>query len=80
MAKLSLQILHMNRSLLMILDEDERRRAYPPRPTQRVSKADNGRTLPLTSAAWRKLRRAVLASEPCCRMCIAQGKTVAQDG
>lgn len=61
----------------MILDEDERRRrVYPPTPTKRVSKADNGRTLPLTSAAWRKLRRAVLASEPCCRMCIAQGKTV----
>ena len=76
-AKLLLQILHMNKGLLtMILDEDERRRVYPPRPTQRVSKADNGRTLPLTSAAWRKLRRSVLASEPCCRMCIAMGKTV----
>lgn len=49
---------------------------YPPRPTKRVSKADNGRTLPLTSAAWRKLRRSVLSSEPLCRMCTAQGKTV----
>ena len=49
---------------------------YPPRPTKRVSKAANGRTLPLTSAAWRKLRRSVLSSEPLCRMCIAQGKTV----
>ena len=49
---------------------------YPPRPTKRVNKADNGRTLPLTSNAWRKLRRSVLASEPLCRMCIAQGKTV----
>jgi len=46
----------------------------------RVSKSANGRTLPLTSAAWRKLRRSVLSSEPLCRMCTAQGKTVpAQD-
>ena len=49
---------------------------YPSKPTLRVSKADNGRVLPLGSAAWRKLRRAVLASEPCCRMCVAQGLTV----
>lgn len=49
---------------------------YPHTPTQRVSKADNGRTLPLTSAAWRKLRRSVLESGPLCRMCTAQGKTV----
>jgi hypothetical protein len=49
---------------------------YPSKPTLRVSKADNGRVLPLGSAAWRKLRRAVLASEPCCRMCTAMGLTV----
>jgi 5-methylcytosine-specific restriction protein A len=49
---------------------------YPKTPTKRVSKADNGRTLALTSAAWRKLRRSVLASEPLCRMCTAQGLTV----
>ena len=49
---------------------------YPKTPTKRVSKADNGRTLPLTSNAWRKLRRAVLSSEPLCRMCTSQGKTV----
>ena len=49
---------------------------YPSKPTQRVSKTDNGRTLPLTSAAWRKLRRSVLSSEPLCRMCTSQGKTV----
>lgn len=49
---------------------------YPRTPTQRVSKADNGRTLPLTSAAWRKLRRSVLAEEPLCRHCAAQGLTV----
>ena len=50
---------------------------YPHTPTKRVSKADNGRTLPLTSAAWRKLRRTVLAVEPLCRMCTARGLTVA---
>ena len=49
---------------------------YPHKPTKRVSKAANGRALPLTSAAWRKLRRMVLSSEPLCRMCIAKGKTV----
>ena len=49
---------------------------YPTRPTKRVSKAANGRTLPLTSAAWRKLRRSVLSSEPLCRMCTARGLTV----
>lgn len=49
---------------------------YPRTPTKRVSKADNGRTLPLTSAAWRKLRRSVLESGPLCRMCTAQGRTV----
>jgi len=49
---------------------------YPPRPTKRVSKQDNGRTLPLTSNAWRKLRRMVLSSEPLCRMCTARGLTV----
>lgn len=49
---------------------------YPRIPAKRVSKADNGRTLPLTSAAWRKLRRVVLASEPLCRHCTARGLTV----
>ena len=65
-------------SLLLIEEDDKRRKArlYPSLPTKRVSKADNGRTLPLTSAAWRKLRRSVLSSEPLCRMCTAQGKTV----
>jgi len=49
---------------------------YPPSPTQRVSKADNGRTLPLSNAAWRKLRACVLDSEPLCRHCTARGLTV----
>lgn len=52
------------------------RSTYPPKPTLRWCKDTNGRTLPLTSAAWRKLRRSVLASEPLCRMCTARGLTV----
>ena len=44
--------------------------------TKRWLKKDNGRTIPLNSEAWRRLRKAVLASEPLCRMCAAQGLTV----
>jgi hypothetical protein len=33
--------------------------------------ADPRRTLPLTSARWRKLRARVLAEEPLCRYCNA---------
>lgn len=44
--------------------------------TKRWLKKDNGRVLPLNSAAWGRLRRSVLASEPLCRMCAAQGLTV----
>jgi 5-methylcytosine-specific restriction protein A len=36
----------------------------------------NGRTLGLNTAAWAKLRRYVLAGEPCCRHCTAEGLTV----
>ncbi len=49
---------------------------YPPKPTLRWTKDTNGRTLPLTSDAWRKLRRHVLMGEPLCRMCTARGLTV----
>ena len=31
------------------------------------------RNLPLNSAAWKRLRMAVLAGEPLCRMCAARG-------
>lgn len=48
-------------------------RAPPGIITKRWLKKDNGRTIPLNSAAWGKLRRAVLADEPLCRMCKAQG-------
>lgn len=44
--------------------------------TKRWVKKDNGRILPLNSAAWSKLRRQVLAEEPLCRHCAAQGLVV----
>ena len=44
--------------------------------TKRWTKKDNGRLLPLNSDAWRKLRKQVLAKEPLCRHCAAQGLTV----
>lgn len=37
----------------------------------------NGRTLALDGKAWRDLRAYVLAGEPLCRHCTAEGKTVA---
>ena len=40
------------------------------------AKKDNGRTLTLTNAPWRRLRASVLASEPLCRHCTARGLTV----
>ena len=44
--------------------------------TKRWLKKSNGRTLPLNSAAWAKLRKSVLNGEPLCRHCAAQGLTV----
>ena len=38
--------------------------------------ADPRRVLPLNSYAWQKLRASVLAGEPLCRHCAAQGLTV----
>lgn len=37
--------------------------------------ADPRRLLPLTGAAWQKLRAQVLAEEPLCRECLEQGRT-----
>ena len=37
--------------------------------------ADPRRLLPLTGAAWRKLRAQVLAEEPLCCDCLEQGRT-----
>ena len=44
--------------------------------TLKDKQADNGRTLALNGAAWRKLRAYVLAGEPLCRHCTAMGRTV----
>lgn len=44
--------------------------------TKRWVKKKDGRILPLNSAAWSKLRRQVLADEPLCRNCAAQGLVV----
>lgn len=41
------------------------------------AKQDNGRTLTLTNAPWKRLRVSVLAGEPLCRHCTARGLTVA---
>lgn len=51
-------------------------RTWPYQPPKRWTKANNGRLLPLNSAAWRKLRRQVLAEQPLCRHCAAQGLVV----
>ncbi len=67
-------------NLVLLIEDEKKRKAkralYPSTPTKRVSKADNGRLLPLTSAAWRKLRRSLLQGEPLCRMCTSRGLTV----
>lgn len=44
--------------------------------TPRWSKANNGRTIPLNTAAWAKLRAHILDDEPLCRHCAALGLTV----
>ena len=44
--------------------------------TLKDKQADNGRTLALNGAAWRKLRAYVLSGEPLCRHCTAMGRTV----
>lgn len=47
----------------------------PPR-TLKQKQESNGRTLALDGATWRKLRATVLAGEPLCRYCNAQGLIV----
>ena len=53
------------------LPEGEPRRVngYLVKPPMRWTKDANGRTLPLNSAAWRKLRAQVLAEVPLCQYC-----------
>ena len=58
------------------MPEERRVNGYPIVPPMRWTKDSNGRVLPLNSAAWRKLRKQVLAEEPLCRHCAAQGLTV----
>lgn len=43
--------------------------------TLKQRQLETGRTLALDGAAWRRLRAAVLADEPLCRMCWAVGHT-----
>ena len=64
------------RGLKMVDDLPRRVNGYLVKPPTRWLKQDNGRTIPLNSAAWKRLRKSVLASEPLCRMCTAQGLTV----
>jgi 5-methylcytosine-specific restriction protein A len=48
---------------------DKTPKTWPYTPPMRWTKAANGRTLPLNSDAWRKLRRSVLAEQPLCQYC-----------
>ena len=58
------------------MTEQRRVNGYLVKPPMRWTKDSNGRVLPLNSAAWRKLRKQVLAEEPLCRHCAAQGLVV----
>ena len=58
------------------MPEERRVNGYLVTPPMRWTKDSNGRVLPLNSAAWRKLRKQVLAEEPLCRHCAAQGLVV----
>ena len=51
-------------------------RLTPKKANPSGREADPRRTIPLNSAAWRKLRAAVLASEPLCRRCGHVANTV----
>jgi 5-methylcytosine-specific restriction endonuclease McrA len=44
--------------------------------TLRQRQAENGRTLSLNGAKWRKLRKSVLARDPLCRHCWTRGLRV----
>ena len=64
------------RGLKMVDDLPRRVNGYLVTQPMRWTKDANGRVLPLNSAAWRKLRKQVLAEEPLCRHCAAQGLVV----
>lgn len=57
------------RGLVMAEDLPRRVNGYLVTQPKRWTKADNGRLLPLNSAAWQRLRRSVLAEEPLCQYC-----------
>ena len=51
------------------MPEERRVNGYLVKPPMRWTKDSNGRVLPLNSAAWRKLRKQVLAEVPLCEYC-----------
>ena len=57
------------RGLKMAEDLPRRVNGYLVTQPKRWTKADNGRLLPLNSAAWQRLRRSVLAEQPLCQYC-----------
>jgi 5-methylcytosine-specific restriction protein A len=57
------------RGLKMVEDLPRRVNGYLVTKPTRWTKADNGRVLPLNSAAWRTLRASVLADKPLCEYC-----------
>lgn len=64
-------------SRLVFVVPDTRRNGYLVTAPTRWTKADNGRTLPLNSAAWRRLRAQVLNEVPLCEYCPAGALTPA---
>ncbi|WP_313297395.1 HNH endonuclease signature motif containing protein [Diaphorobacter sp.] len=70
--------LKMLKSTLPILDTTRGiKMLKTPRKAKATGRdADPRRVLPLTGAAWRKLRAHVLAGEPLCRHCAARGLVV----
>ena len=57
------------RGLKMVEDLPRRVNGYPVTPPTRWTKANNGRVLPLNSAAWKRLRKTVLQEKPLCEYC-----------
>ena len=53
----------------MVEDLPKRVNGYPVTPPTRWTKANNGRVLPLNSAAWKRLRKTVLQEVPLCEYC-----------
>ena len=76
MLKSSLPILDPAKAMgLRMLDDVIREQKRKAKRTGRD--ADPRRLLPLNGAAWQKLRAQVLANEPLCRHCTAQGMVTA---